>query len=95
MSYAQAFTLPRTESVKVTVSFQPYSPCWCPSTPLKCDAPAAGTRSFVLRRSDGYGISVPWQQGDSTVANVPAGTYTIELNEGSVPPGSYAVTYAL
>lgn len=94
MSNASAFTTTATQTVQIDISFASFSPCWCPSsTNGTCQQPADGTRAFVLRRADGTAISVPWKVGTSTVANLPAGTWTIDLGEGSVPPGSYTVTY--
>lgn len=93
MSSSQAFTTRATQNVKVNVSFQSFSPCWCPSSPSGT-CTVVGARTWVLRRkSDGLGVSVPWVQGESTVANLPAGQWEIDLAEGSVPPGSFSVTY--
>ena len=86
------FVTHTTQSIKVSVSFNSISsPCYCPSG--MCSPPPAGSRTWTLRNSNGSAISIPWQTGDTAVPSVPPGSWKIELNEGSTPPGSYSVTY--
>jgi len=86
------FTISSTQSLKVSVSFNSNSsPCYCPSG--MCTPPASGSRTWTLRNRNGSAISVPWKIGDTTVPNVPPGSWKIELNEGATPPGSYSVFY--
>lgn len=94
MSGQENFVTRTAQMIKVSVAFNANSPCWCPSSSGGvCTPPNPGSRSWIIRRSDGIAIAIPWKAGDSTVANVPAGSWKIELNEGSVPPGNYSVIY--